>query len=418
VSDRCSDSDAGLLLINKYLFVHTAKHCEKQECLLFMTRKLLCFAQGSCFGDNTDALANHELLLPGHLMTMFVREKLEELLLGVRAAVTKDARLSREKCLADLGTAKYFAKHFERLGGSIGGKAKSFLSTGNLVSQSGMDLMQVSGFTVVAERLNVFRYLSHFQSVHRGQFFTTMKTTTVRKLLPESWGFLCPVHTPDGSPCGLLNHMARDAVLVAFPTIDRLPYTAGGRIAGNPGEWLEGDGFRRLLVSMGVVPATVGGADGQLVLGGDFLTVMVDGVVVGGVRAAAAAALVEALRVMKTSGGADTRLAARVDPTLEIAYFPRLEHQGAYPGLFLFTQPGRMIRATQQLASGRVEWIGPMEQVHLEVACLGDDVRQDTTHCELSPSVMLSHVAALTPYSDYNQSPRNMYQCQVNTRPS
>lgn len=21
-------------------------------------------------------------------------------------------------------------------------------------------------------------------------------------------GFLCPVHTPDGSPCGLLNHMA------------------------------------------------------------------------------------------------------------------------------------------------------------------------------------------------------------------
>ena len=28
----------------------------------------------------------------------------------------------------------------------------------------------------------------------------------VRKLLPESWGFMCPVHTPDGSPCGLLNH--------------------------------------------------------------------------------------------------------------------------------------------------------------------------------------------------------------------
>jgi DNA-directed RNA polymerase I subunit RPA2 len=34
-----------------------------------------------------------------------------------------------------------------------------------------------------------------------------MKTTTVRKLLPEAWGFICPVHTPDGSPCGLLNHI-------------------------------------------------------------------------------------------------------------------------------------------------------------------------------------------------------------------
>ena len=69
-----------------------------------------------------------------------------------------------------------------------------------------------------------------------------MRTTSVRKLLPEAWGmpelsvaplfssrrylfkpyrlcyiyiflfytlgFLCPVHTPDGAPCGLLNHMA------------------------------------------------------------------------------------------------------------------------------------------------------------------------------------------------------------------
>ncbi len=23
----------------------------------------------------------------------------------------------------------------------------------------------------------------------------------------RSWGFLCPVHTPDGTPCGLLNHL-------------------------------------------------------------------------------------------------------------------------------------------------------------------------------------------------------------------
>lgn len=26
---------------------------------------------------------------------------------------------------------------------------------------------------------------------------------------------------------------------------------------------------------------------------------------------------------------------------------------------------------------------------------------------------MLSVIASLTPYSDYNQSPRNMYQCQM-----
>jgi DNA-directed RNA polymerase I subunit RPA2 len=69
--------------------------------------------------------------------------------------------------------------------------------------------MQVKGFTVIADKLNNMRYLSHFRSIHRGAYFAEMKTTTVRKLLPESWGFICPVHTPDGGPCGLLNHIAK-----------------------------------------------------------------------------------------------------------------------------------------------------------------------------------------------------------------
>lgn len=39
----------------------------------------------------------------------------------------------------------------------------------------------------------------------------------VRKLLGETWGFLCPVHTPDGAPCGLLLHLTQSAGPVALP---------------------------------------------------------------------------------------------------------------------------------------------------------------------------------------------------------
>ena len=35
------------------------------------------------------------------------------------------------------------------------------------------------------------------------------------------------------------------------------------------------------------------------------------------------------------------------------------------------------------------------------------------THREFHTNAMLSVIASLTPYSDYNQSPRNMYQCQM-----
>ena len=96
----------------------------------------------------------------------------------------------------------------------VGRKLEYFLATGNLVSESGLDLQQTAGFTIVAERLNFWRYLSHFRSIHRGAFFAQLRTTTVRKLLPDAWGFLCPVHTPDGSPCGLLNHLTRGCVVV------------------------------------------------------------------------------------------------------------------------------------------------------------------------------------------------------------
>jgi len=68
--------------------------------------------------------------------------------------------------------------------------------------------MQNSGYSIIAEKLNNMRFFSHMRSLHRGAYFTTMKTTKVRKLLPDSWGFVCPVHTPDGGLCGLLNHLS------------------------------------------------------------------------------------------------------------------------------------------------------------------------------------------------------------------
>jgi DNA-directed RNA polymerase I subunit RPA2 len=81
----------------------------------------------------------------------------------------------------------------------------------------------------------------------------------------------------------------------------------------------------------------------------------------------------------------------------------------------LFSSPARMIRPVKHLASGETEFIGSFEQVYLNVACLDEDMTPSTTHKEISAMNFLSVVASLTPFSDFNQSPRNMYQCQVRT---
>jgi DNA-directed RNA polymerase, beta subunit/140 kD subunit len=89
---------------------------------------------------------------------------------------------------SDISTERYFTKVLSRVNFDVGAKLSNFLATGNLISPTGLDLQQASGFTIVAEKLNWQRYISHFRCIHRGAFFAELKTTTVRKLLPEAWG--------------------------------------------------------------------------------------------------------------------------------------------------------------------------------------------------------------------------------------
>lgn len=437
ISSKTTDTIAGVVLLKRYLFVHVDSFSEKLDCLIVMIRKLFMFAQGKCLADNADALMNHEILLPGHLINLYVKEKMEESLLAMRISLLKDAKYNKRKFESDISSSKYFSKILDRSLGSIGAKIGSFLSTGNLITSTGMDLMQVSGYTIVGERLNYLRFLSHFQSVHRGQFFTTMKTTTVRKLLPESWGFLCPVHTPDGSPCGLLNHMAKEAAVLSHPPGKRLPITPNHAILQPDPLELNVDTLcskaylQEVLCSLGMRSGGIGNGDGQIILDNSYLSVLIDGKYVGGILIEEAYNFVKQLRAMKSLAHYGTKnptfpISYVIEPTTEIAFFPyNAQIPGPFPGIFISTQPGRLIRPVMNLSTKHIEWIGPLEQTYLEIACLKDDIRNDsnltasnhydfsTSHIELSPTVMLSQIASLTPFSDYNQSPRNMYQCQM-----
>ena len=111
---------------------------------------------------------------------------MEEVLNNVRTQIAQDVR--RGDPSVDFLDDRYFNKVLSRVSFDIGAKMANFLATGNLITPTGLDLQQASGFTIVAEKLNWYRYISHFRCIHRGAFFAELKTTTVRKLLPEAWG--------------------------------------------------------------------------------------------------------------------------------------------------------------------------------------------------------------------------------------
>jgi DNA-directed RNA polymerase I subunit RPA2 len=135
-----------------------------------------------------------------------------------------------------------------------------------------------------------------------------------------------------------------------------------------------------------------------------YLDVVLDGRVIGGATINECNEIVKEMRRLKVIGG--------IEKTTEVALFPPIQ-MGPFPGLFVGTGMCRFIRPVQHRDTGMVEYLGPMEQPFLSIACMPEDIREETTHVELDPNNLFSLIASCTPFSDYNQSPRNMYQCQM-----
>lgn len=389
VPDNTSDYDVGTEFLRKVVLVHLGcmkvteeQDTDKFKMLLFMCQKLYALVAGDCAVDNPDAVQNQEILLGGFLYGMILKERMEELLtVGVRLAFREYFRKNPTVSFTSATFKKDFpAATFRRTNENIGQALEYFMSTGNLISPSGLDLQQTSGFTVVAEKLNFLRFISHFRMVHRGSFFAQLKTTTVRKLLPESWGFMCPVHTPDGSPCGLLNHMAHKCKIMT--------------------EAVDVSAIPRIVSELGV--ASISSASTS-----EAVVVMLDGKVIGWCTPKQCKEIADTLRHLKVEGGHG------VPAQLELGYVPPSK-SGSYPGLYMCSTPARMVRPVKYLALDKKDYIGPYEQPYMSIAIAESDITPgDSTHVEFDPTDILSILANMTPFSNFNQSPRNMYQCQM-----
>ncbi|RUS91554.1 hypothetical protein EGW08_000669 [Elysia chlorotica] len=378
--DFYTDEEVGRYLFKQSIAIHLEKNIDKFNFFVYAIQKLFTFVRGGCAAESSDNPMFQEILLPGHLMQMLLKEKMETYLLSFKQTILKYISSKKHKGMTSVEDVIKSSKHVP----SITRALEYLLSTGNLISRSGLGLMQARGFSVLADKLNFMRYISHFRAVHRGSFFTEMRTTAVRKLLPEAWGFLCPVHTPDGTPCGLLNHLAANCMVVNVDQntsrLDVILTELGMSPISSPNPW---------------PPA-------------DCYSVLLDGRIMGYINSWSADNLASTLRVLKVKGRGE------VPSALEICLVKKTEVSSQYPGLYLFSTVARMIRPVLNVNLNKVENIGTFEQVYLDIAVNFEEAFPGvTTHQELSEQSMLSVIANMTPFSDFNQSPRNMYQCQM-----
>lgn len=193
---------------------------------------------------------------------------------------------------------------------------------------------------------------------------------------------MCPVHTPDGSPCGLLNHLAHKCRITTLP--------------------VDTSAVEKSMSALGLIPSSVVPLPPSA-----EMCVQLDGRILGWCSAKQARVIADTLRFWKVEGSHGIPL------DLEIGYVPQ-SGKGQYPGLYLFSQQARMIRPVKYLPLEKEDHVGPFEQVYMSIAVTPQEIMSgESTHVEFTPTNIFSIVANMTPFSDFNQSPRNMYQCQM-----
>ncbi|KAK1442624.1 beta and beta-prime subunits of DNA dependent RNA-polymerase [Babesia gibsoni] len=455
--------ECGAYLLKNYVLLQAKTNAEKFETLLYMLKKLVKVSRGEIQTENYDSFAFQELLLPGQIYSCILKESLYTALLKIRGIYHmelmelfksihgSDAKRQKRR-VVEIDLTSYdpkvlmeqliekpelFSYAIDRVAPDITKKLHYFLATGNATTTH-FELPQHSGLTVVAERINYHRFMSHFRSIHRGSIFAQMRSTEVRKLLGETWGFICPVHTPDGAPCGLLLHLTQFAI----PVTD--PHCEGAT-----------DSVKAFLRNQGYCVDFTGNETCSQFLNIEstkkcYIPVIVDGVPVCKIPEEDAKNIYEEVKDAKRQEKFGLK------QHFEIVALP--DSKGQYTSIMILTYPGRVIRPVRCVKNDLVEWIGPISQLWSTIAVTDEEMKLshdmlkeaalknpekvmsisdaiakygangnwnlkerptldnapvNYEYVEVTPTAILSVTAALTPFSNHNQSPRNMYQCQM-----
>ncbi|MCS7142335.1 MAG: DNA-directed RNA polymerase subunit B [Aigarchaeota archaeon] len=263
------------------------------------------------------------------------------------------------------------------------------------------------GVTQLLNRTNYLATISHLRRVQsplsRGQ-----PHFEARDLHGTHWGRICPVETPEGSNSGLVKNLAFGAdVTVTLPS------------------GVKKD-LREKLWSLGVISTVVTEEEGR---GGKRRTyntkVYVDGELVGFHERGE-----ELVRQLK-----EARRNGEISPMVSV-YYEKYEH---LTEVEVFTDEGRVTRSLiivekgvpkislqlvetvkegttkfrDLLDMGVIEYIDASEEENCLVALTPKSLTPSHTHLEISPLLMFGAVASMIPFSDHNQSPRNVYEAAM-----
>jgi DNA-directed RNA polymerase II subunit RPB2 len=340
--------------------------------------------------DDRDAYPNKRVVTTGALLTHLFRQLFQKVCNDTRnefvQEVNNDAWKKAGQPLEILNINNLYK--ILKLS-AIEGKMKQALATGNFTvqglgtSSATMSNATKVGVSQVLARMSYSATLSHLRRIQT-PVEKSGKLLAPRKLHGTSWGFMCPVETPEGHSVGIVKTMSLlTSVSQHVPSSTVLHFL--GETPNMAITWI-------------TVPKVYEGT-----------SIMVNGVLVA--YTVKPLDLVRAMRAAKHS--------SRLHPHTSIAWYTLLN------AILIETDGGRVVRpvfrvgAAQPVGDERKDWnawvrtcveyIDASETETLRIALTREEVTSHSHH-EIHPSMLVGHMAGTIPLSDHNQSPRNTYQ--------
>ncbi len=366
-------------VLDRYLLPHIGtedKHrLQKAYYLGQMVERLLELVLSKRQPDDKDHYSNKRLKLSGDLLMSLFRVALYSLTRDIKYQLERTAVRGRKPNIrtavrADVITQRM--KHALATGNWVGGKA---------------------GVSQLLDRTNYISSLSHLRRVV-SPLSRSQPHFEARDLHSTHWGKICPNETPEGPNCGLVKNIA----MMAYISV------------GTEEEAIE----RALLKSEVESIETLKGKRGS-----KWADVFLNGRLVG--IHPAPLVLVKAMRQKRRAG--------EIDQETNIAYYDGIHEvqvncdAGRVRRPLIVVENGKSRLTDEHLKmvvenewgfldlmrNGAVEFMDAEEEENTLIAMYPSEIGPKTTHMEIVPSTILGISAALIPFPERNQSPRNVY---------
>ena len=356
-----------------------------------MIRRLLLTDQGQIPLDDRDAYPNKRVVTTGALLTHLFRQLFQKVCNDTRNEFVQEVNSDAWKKGED-GPRPMDILNINNLYkilklSTIEGKLKQALATGNFTVQglgtsnsTSLSNATKVGVSQVLGRMSYVATLSHLRRIQT-PVEKSGKLLAPRKLHGTSWGFVCPVETPEGHSVGIVKTMSLlTSISQHIPSHTVLHF-------------LQEEAAMTWIAGPSVYTGTA---------------ITLNGVIVG--YTSDPKTVVDKLRAAKHS--------FRLHPHISIAWYTLLNT------IIIETDAGRLVRPVFRVGAERpaagadwstwmktcVEYIDASETETLRIATSQAECTPFHTHYEIHPSLILGHMASSIPLSDHNQSPRNTYQ--------